>query len=321
MNPGLKLQQPCESSRRLVLLTGGTGGAKLVQGLSLEVEPERLFVVCNTADDCVVHGLHVSPDLDTVTYTLAGVADTTKGWGIQNDTFAVLEWLGRLGEGTWFQLGDKDLATHITRSRLLREGFSLSQVTERICQAFGIRTAVVPMSDDRVETKIVTPKGVMSFQEYFVRDRWADECEGLSFEGTETSRPAPGVLESIQGASAVILCPSNPVTSIGPILAVPGIREALKETGASVAAVSPIIRGRPFSGPAHKFMACLGMEVSALGVALAYQDFLDFIFLGPEDSEFISQIEDLGIKAVVTSIRLDSLQEKRQLARELLTAV
>ncbi len=213
------------------------------------------------------------------------------------------------------------MATHITGSLLLSDGFSLSQVTEQICKAFGICTAVVPMSNDRVETKIVTPKGVMSFQEYFVRDRWADECVALSFEGTDTSRPAPGVLESIQGASAVILCPSNPVTSIGPILAVPGIREALKETGASVAAVSPIIRGRPFSGPAHKFMACLGMEVSAYVVAQSYQDFLDFIFLGPEDSELIPQIEDLGIKTVVTSIRLDSLLEKRQLARELLAAV
>ena len=148
----------------LVLLTGGSGGAKLVQGLSLEVEPERLFVVCNTADDCVVHGLHVSPDLDTITYTLAGVADTDKGWGIQNDTFSALEWLGRFGEETWFQLGDRDLATHITRSRLLREGFSLSQVTEQVCKSFGIRSAVVPMSDDRVETKIRTPKGIMSFQ-------------------------------------------------------------------------------------------------------------------------------------------------------------
>ena len=305
----------------LVLLTGGTGGAKLVQGLSLEVEPEKLFVVCNTADDFVVHGLHVSPDLDTITYTLAGVGDTIKGWGIQNDTFAVLQWLGKFGEETWFQLGDRDLATHITRSRLLRDGLSLSQVTERIRKAFGIRTPVLPMSDNRVETKIVTPKGELSFQEYFVRDHWADEFEGLSFEGVEMSRPAPGVLESIQGASAVILCPSNPVTSIGPILAVPGIRDALKETKAPVAAVSPIIRGMPFSGPAHKFMARLGMDVSAFGVAEAYHDFLDFIFLSSEDSELIPHIEGLGIKCVVTSICLDSLGDKRRLARELLTSV
>ena len=306
----------------IVLLTGGTGGAKLIQGLSLEVEPDRLFVVCNTADDCVVHGLHVSPDVDTVTYTLAGIADTAKGWGIQNETFTVLKWLGKFGEDTWFQLGDKDLATHITRSRLLSEGFSLTQLTEQICKAFCIRSAVVPMSDERVQTKIVTPKkGVVSFQEYFVRDGWADECEGISYEGAQASRPAPGVLESIQGATAVILCPSNPVTSIGPILAVPGIRDALRETRAPVVAVSPIVGGRPFSGPTHKFMASLGMEVSALGVAEAYQDFLDVLFIGPEDGELIPRIKDLGIKTKVTSIQLDSLPAKRQLARELLNAI
>ncbi len=175
------------------------------------------------------------------------------------------------------------------------------------------------MSDDRVETRIRTPKGVMSFQEYFVRDGWADPCEGISYEGAQGSRPAPGVLESIQGASAVILCPSNPVTSIGPILAVPGIRDALRETRATVAAVSPVVGGRPFSGPAHKFMACLGMEVSAFGVAEAYREFLDFMFLGHEDRELIPRVEDLGVKTVVTSIRLDSPLDKRQLARKLVT--
>ncbi|MFQ5850769.1 MAG: 2-phospho-L-lactate transferase [Candidatus Binatia bacterium] len=305
----------------LVLLTGGTGGAKLVQGLGLETGPEKLFIICNTADDFVVHGLHVSPDLDTITYTLAGIVDTAKGWGIGGDTFVVLERLGRLGGETWFQLGDRDLATHITRSRLLSEGMSLSQITERICKALGIKSAILPMSDERVETKVVTPKQELSFQEYFVRERWADDVLAVSFAGAERSRPAPRVLESIQEASAVILCPSNPVTSIGPILAIPGIRDTLRQTKARIFAVSPIIRGMPLSGPAHKFMAAKGMEVSAFGVARAYGDFLDLILVAPEDSGLEGKIKGLGIKPVVSSIRMDSVTDRRRLARELLALI
>jgi LPPG:FO 2-phospho-L-lactate transferase len=303
----------------LALLTGGTGGAKLVQGLSEETAPEDLRIICNTGDDFVIHGLHISPDIDTITYALAGISDATKGWGLENDTFTVLEWLGRLGGQTWFQLGDRDLAIHITRSQLLCEGMGLSQIAERIRNALGVRATIIPMSDDKVETMIVTPKGKHSFQEYFVRDRWADDVTALSFAGVECSRPAPEVLESIREAAGVIICPSNPVTSIGPILAVPGVRKALKETGAQIIAVSPIIGRRPFSGPAHKFMKAMGMEVSALGVANAYSDFLDAILVAPEDREFIGRIQELGIKAVATSISMNSLADKRSLAREVLT--
>ncbi|HEX9880448.1 MAG TPA: 2-phospho-L-lactate transferase CofD family protein, partial [Candidatus Binatia bacterium] len=200
----------------IVLLTGGTGGVKLVEGLSLEVEPAELVVVCNTGDDLVVHGLYVAPDLDTVVYTLAGVVDRTKGWGVQDDTFATLGRLGELGEQTWFQLGDRDLATHLIRTQLLRDGLSLSQITERLVRALGVRARILPMSDDRVATRIVTPKGELSFQEYFVRDQWADPVRGIAFTGAPQSRPAPGVLECIGDARAVILCPSNPATSLGP---------------------------------------------------------------------------------------------------------
>src|SRR3990167_761578 len=261
----------------LVGLTGGTGGAKLIQGLSLEVSPKDLVVVCNTADDFVFHGLHISPDLDTVTYTLAGIGDASKGWGIQDDTFVVLEWLGKYGGESWFKLGDRDLALHITRTRLLAEAVVCSSDLERIRGALGVQATILPMSDDRVETRIVTAGGELSFQEYFVKRHWADEVKKVFFAGAERSRPAPGVLDAIRTAEAVILCPSNPITSIGPILEVPGIREALTKTKSPVVAVSPIIAGAPVSGPAHKLMAGAGFEVSALGVAKAYADFLKMI--------------------------------------------
>jgi len=305
----------------LVVLTGGTGGAKLIQGLSLEVSPRDLVVVCNTADDFVFHGLHISPDIDTVTYTLAGVGDTGKGWGIQDDPFVVLEWLEKYGGESWFKLGDRDLAIHITRSRLLREGLKLAEITQRICQALGVGATVMPMSDDRVETRVVTPKGELSFQEYFVKRQWADEVNKVFFNGAEKCRPAPGVLDAIQGAQAVILCPSNPVTSIAPILAVPGIKGALKETKAPVVAVSPIIQRAPVSGPAHRLMAAMGHEVSALGVAQVYADFLDRIVIAPEDVDLKGRIEELGMKVTLLPIRMDLLEDKRRVARELLKIV
>lgn len=305
----------------LVVLTGGTGGAKLVQGLSLEVDAEELVVVCNTGDDFVCHGLPISPDLDTITYTLAGLSDATRGWGIRDDTFVVLEWLGRYGNETWFQLGDRDLALHITRLRLLAEGVPLSEITERIRRTLHIQAAILPMSDDRVETRIVTSAGEMSFQQYFVKRRWADEVARVFFSGAEKSRPAPGVLEAIQTASAVVVCPSNPVTSIGPILAVPGIREALMETKSPVVAVSPIIGGAPVSGPADRLMDAAGYEASAAGVAKAYADFLDRIVVAPEDKALEEKIAALGIKTVAFPIRMDSLEDKRRVAREVLALV
>jgi LPPG:FO 2-phospho-L-lactate transferase len=302
----------------LAVLTGGTGGAKLVQGLALEVDPRELTVICNTADDIVLYGLHISPDLDTITYTLAGLVDPDKGWGIKEDSHATLATLARYGWETWFKLGDRDLATHITRSAMLRQGASLSQATLRIRQALGVEASILPMSDDAVETRIVTPEGDISFQEFFVRDRWAANVERVYFAGADRSRPAPGVLEAIQNASAVIVCPSNPVTSIGSILAVPGIKTALRAVRRRVLAVSPIIGGVAVSGPAAKLMASAGMEISALGVARAYADFLDTILIAPEDASLRPGIEALGIRAVVTPILMDCVAGKRRLAREVL---
>lgn len=302
----------------VVALTGGTGGAKFVQGLSLEMRPEELTLICNTGDDFNLHGLHISPDVDTIAYTLAGIGDPVKGWGIKDDTFVVLEWLEKYGGEAWFKLGDRDLALHLTRSRLLREGLKLSQVTRRICHALGVRAAIMPMSDESVETRVVTPAGEISFQEYFVKRRWADEVERVFFTGAETSRPAPGVEEAIDKATMIILCPSNPVTSIAPILAVPGIRAALKKTKAPVIAVSPIIQGAALSGPADKLMAAMGWEASALGAAGAYADFLDVMLIAHEDQALMPKIEKLGVKPMVGSIRMNSLQDKRRLAQEVL---
>ncbi len=302
----------------LTILTGGTGGAKLIEGLAAEIDPAELTVICNTADDCLFHGLHVSPDLDTITYTLAGISDSAKGWGIKDESFTVLEQLRRLGEPTWFKLGDKDFATHIIRSRLLNEGFQLTRITGEFCDRLGVSANILPMSDERVETRLCTPDGEISFQEYFVKEHWSKPVRSIRFEGVERSRPAPGVLEAIRQASAVVICPSNPVTSIGPILAVPGIRAALTETKATVIALSPIIGASAISGPAHKLMAAAGFEPSVFGVAQAYADFLDIFFIATEDEETKSRIEGLSIRIVLTDIVMSNLDGKRRLAREVL---
>ena len=302
----------------LVLLTGGTGGAKLIQGLSHEIDPEELTIICNTADDFVLYGLYISPDLDTIMYTLAGLSDNAKGWGIRNDTFTALEQFQRYGYETWFKLGDKDLATHIARTKLMREGFTLSQVTDRLSCALGVRAAILPMSDQLVETKVDTAEGEISFQEYFVKQRWQPDVTRVFYRGIERSKPTAGIIEAIGNALGVILCPSNPITSIGPILAIQGIRDAIKSTAAPVVGVSPIIGETAITGPAHKLMAAEGWEVSTYGIADGYADLLDGFFIAAEDESHRGRIEALGIKVLETSIRMDSLADKRRLARELL---
>ncbi len=302
----------------LTILTGGTGGAKLIEGLAAEIDPAELTIICNTGDDCVFHGLHISPDLDTITYTVAGISDSAKGWGIKDETFTVLEQLRRLGEPTWFKLGDKDLATHIMRSRLLNEGFPLSRITRELCDRLRVAAKILPMSDERVETRLRTRDGDLSFQEYFVRERWSIPVTSIRFEGAEQSRPAPWVLEAIRQASAVVVCPSNPVTSIGPILAVPGVRAGLTETAATVIGLSPIVGASAISGPAHKLMVAAGFEPSALGVAQAYADFLDIFVIAAEDERVKSRLEALGVRTVLTDIVMSNLEDKKRLAREVL---
>jgi LPPG:FO 2-phospho-L-lactate transferase len=305
----------------LVVLTGGTGGAKLIEGLAAEMDPTQLTIICNTGDDCVFHGLHISPDIDTITYTLAGLIDTEKGWGIRGDTFVALEQLRRLGNDTWFNLGDRDLATHITRTRLMAEGATLSRVTERIRVALGVRAKIIPMSDDHVETRVVTPEGEIPFQEFFVKERWLPNVKAVRFAGVEGSVPAPGVLEAIRRSAAVVIAPSNPITSIGPILAISEIRKALQHSVVTVVGVSPIIGNKAVSGPAHKLMAAHGLAPSALGVADAYQDLLNRFVIDAEDHELKERIEKLGMRVVESSVRMTSLADKRRLAREVLTLI
>jgi LPPG:FO 2-phospho-L-lactate transferase len=302
----------------LAVLTGGTGGAKLIHGLSLEIDPTELFIIVNTADDFELHGLYISPDLDTIMYTLAGIVDPSKGWGIKDDTFEALESLERYGAETWFRLGDRDLATHLSRSRLLREGHSLSTITRRLSSALGVKARLTPMSDDRIQTRLASDEGEISFQEYFVKRRWAPEVTNVSYAGAEASRAAAGILEAIDKAAAVIVCPSNPVTSIGPILSVPGIRSALRETQAKVIAVSPMAHATAFSGPADKLMEAVGIEASAYGVAAAYADFLDTLMIAEEDKPVAQRIESLDIGVLPTDIRMTTPEDKKRLAREVL---
>jgi LPPG:FO 2-phospho-L-lactate transferase len=305
----------------ILALTGGTGGAKLIEGLAAELDADELTIVCNTADDTLVHGLYVSPDLDTVSYTLAGLIDPGQGWGVRNDTFAALQQLGRLGSETWFKLGDRDLGLHIRRTQLINEGLKLSEVTDQLCRALGVRPKILPMSNEKVQTRVNTPQGEISFQEFFVKEHCAREVTGIRFSGVEQSQPAPGVFEAMSRAKGVIVCPSNPITSIAPILAVPGIRSALKALEAPVVGVSPLIGATAISGPAHKLMIACGYAPSSLGVARHYADILDRLFIAAEDQILASSIQDLSIAPICTEIRMTTAEDKRRLAAEVLAAL
>lgn len=305
----------------ITVLSGGSGGAKLVGGLAAVLDPADLTVICNTGDDTVFHGLYVSPDLDTIIYTLAGLIDGEKGWGLRGDTFTVLDQLRLLGETTWFALGDKDLATHILRTSSLREGRKLSQIVEQLRRARGVKAKILPMSDDRIETRVTTTEGEISFQEFFVKARWRPDVLAVRFAGARQSRPAPGVLEAIRDAAAIVVCPSNPVTSIGPILAVPGIRAALQEADAPVLGVSPIIGTRAIAGPADKLMRAVGWQSSALGVAQAYGDFLDILVIAQEDHALQERIRALKIDPVCADIRMPNGAGRQRLAHQVLALV
>lgn len=307
--------------KRIVVLAGGVGAARFLSGLAPVVGPERLFIVGNTGDDAEIHGLHVSPDLDTVTYALAGLANRKRGWGIQGDTFECLRALERLGGETWFKLGDRDLATHLYRSGRLRQGATLSQVTWEIATPLGVRARIVPMSDKPVPTLIQTRHGILDFQTYFVRQRARDAVLGVRFYGMEEARPADGVLKAIQRAAGVVVCPSNPIISIGPILAVPGIREALRETAAPVAAISPIVGGRALKGPAARMMRSMGLRASADQVAELYRDFVDVFVLDRVDRKLAPKVEALGMRAVVTNTIMRGLAQKKALARAVVKAL
>ena len=306
----------------IVALAGGVGAARFLQGLAAVAPPERLVIIGNTGDDLELYGLHISPDLDTVTYTLGSMASETQGWGVDGDTFTCLRALERYSQETWFHLGDRDLATHLFRTSLLRRGLPLSEATRRICQALGVRARLLlPMSDDCVRTRVQTDAGLLDFQVYFVQRQARDHVRGIVFDGAERARPAPGVLESIRAAAAVIVCPSNPLISIDPILAVPGIRQALRETKAPVAAISPIVGDRAVKGPADRMMHGLGLVASARQVAQLYCDFTDVFILDRADRAQAVSIQALGMKAVVTDTIMKGPQERVALAKVTLEAL
>lgn len=303
----------------IVVLTGGTGGAKFVEGLRHVAPADQLTFIVNTADDLEWWGLHVSPDLDSITYGLAGLLSRERGWGVKGDTFYCLQAMGQLAEPIWFHVGDRDLAIHLLRSRLLAEGKTLTEATAEICGRLGVQARILPMTDSRVETRIDTPIGEISFQEYFVQRWYQDPVKSVCFAGATEAKPAPNVVEAIRSASAVILAPSNPITSIGPILAVPGIREALRETRATVSAVSPIIGTAAVSGPAGILMAAQGLPVSIAGVAQAYHDFLDILIADVRDSASAGQLIQSGFRVHCTNIIMNTADDKAELARTVLT--
>jgi LPPG:FO 2-phospho-L-lactate transferase len=305
----------------IVVLSGGTGAAKFLQGLQTLVAPGGLTTVVNTGDDLAWWGLHVSPDLDSIMYGLAGVLSRERGWGVEGDTFECLARMRGLGAPWWFSLGDRDLATHLRRTQLLASGQTLSQATASLAAQLGVAGRILPMSDERVETRVVTEAGELSFQEYFVRERHAVRVSQVRFAGAEKARPAPGVLEAIAAAELVIVAPSNPITSIGPILAVPGLRAALCTAPAPVAAISPIVGGAAVSGPAGDLMRAHGLEVSVRGVAQAYAGFLDLLVIDEADRAQAATVEALGIQVHVCHTLMNSQDEKVRLAQETLAAL
>jgi len=297
------------------VLAGGVGAARFLQGL-IKIVPEReVTVIVNTGDDIQLYGLHISPDLDIIMYTLAGIVNKERGWGIQGDTFHCLETLQRYGYETWFKLGDRDFATHIHRTYLLESGVSLSEATRRLCRSLGVEMKILPMTNDRFETKILTDKGVMHFQDYLVRRGARDKVMDVTFEGAEKAQPAPEVIDSILNAEAIIVCPSNPIVSIGTILSVKNVRKALRETRAKGVAISPIVGGAPVKGPADKLMRGLGLEVSAYSVAHLYRDFLDVFIMDHIDQAERERIEGLGLRVIVTNTIMKSLRDKVRLAK------
>jgi LPPG:FO 2-phospho-L-lactate transferase len=304
----------------IVALAGGVGGAKLAHGLALAraKEPEKLTVIVNTGDDFDHYGLRICPDLDTVLYTLAGLANQRTGWGVADDTSAALDMLRRYGEETWFWLGDRDLATSLLRTARLRAGEPLSAVTRALAQALGMRVGLLPMSDAPVATIIQTPEGELAFQDYFVRRRHEDTVVGVRFAGAEAAEATPGALEALARATAIILCPSNPLLSIEPILRVGGMRAALEAATAPIVAVSPIVGGQALKGPADRILQAQGFAVSPLGVARWYGALLDGLVLDQTDAALAPEIAALGVRPLVAQTIMRDHADRERLARETL---
>jgi LPPG:FO 2-phospho-L-lactate transferase len=301
---------------KVLALAGGVGGAKLAHGLAGILPPENLTVAVNVADDFELYGLTICPDLDTVMYTLAGVASAETGWGIAGDTFHCLESLAALDAPAWFRLGDRDLATHLARTRRLWDGETLTQVTRRLCRSLGVRQSVIPCTDDLLRTIVETDEGDLAFQEYFVRRKCGPDVRGFLLRGGEAASPTPEFLAALEAADAVVLCPSNPFVSLGPILALPGVRE--KTAAANSVAVTPIIGGRAVKGPLAKMFRDLGRDSSALESAREYRGLLRGFVLDREDASLAEEIEGLGMRVLTTDTLMRNADERRNLARQVL---
>ena len=306
-------------------IAGGVGAARMLSGIASVVGQRSMTAVVNTGDDTVLHGLHVSPDLDTVTYTLAGVSNLETGWGLAGETWGVMEALAAFDAVAgrslaWFRLGDKDLATHLYRTGRLAAGATLSQVTSDIATRFGVQARLLPMSDQRVETRVTLASGEVGFQEYFVGLGHAVPIKAVRFAGSEVARPAPGVLQAIEGADIVVICPSNPVVSIGPVLAVPGVAEAIARRRGATVAVSPIIAGKALKGPADRMLAELGYEPSAAGVAEMWAPYAAAIVVDNADAGLAPRIEALGVRCVVAPSVMSGPAEAAKLAEAALGA-
>jgi LPPG:FO 2-phospho-L-lactate transferase len=310
----------------LTALAGGVGAARMLRGLSDVVAPADITAVVNTADDVVLHGLHVSPDLDTVVYTLAGANDDERGWGLAGETWAAMEALDRYGGQTWFRLGDRDLATHLYRTQRLAEQATLSEVTTEVTAAWGVAIRVLPMSDDRVETRVTVPgprpgtSEEIGFQEWFVARRHDVVVESVRFEGADEAQPAPGVLDALAEGDRVVLCPSNPLVSIAPVLAVPGVAEAVRARRDDVVAVSPIVAGVALRGPADRLMSDLGHEPSVVGVARLYASLAACLVVDEADADLAPAVEAEGMRCVVAPAVMRGRPEAAALARAVLDA-
>lgn len=309
-----------ELNAPIVALAGGVGGAKLAEGLAGTVVPERLHVIVNTADDFALWGLHISPDLDTVMYTLAGLANSETGWGIAGDTYGALEMLERLGEDPWFRIGDRDLATHIRRTAGRADGHSLTAVTAAMSSALGIGPSILPMTDSPVATMIETPQGMLSFQDYFVARRHQDDVLSVAFDGIDAAALTARAGAAIDDAAVIVICPSNPIVSIGPILALPGARQRLAASSAVRVAVSPIVAGRALKGPADRMLTTLGYDASARGVAAMYRDLVDVFVIDTRDADEAAAIEALGMDVVITDTIMGAREDRERLARVVLDA-
>jgi len=302
----------------ITILCGGVGGSRFVRAMASVLPPERLTAIINTADDDWFHGLYVSPDPDIVTYALAGEVDEERGWGMRGDTFRWLESLRRFGEDTWFRIGDRDLATHLHRTRLLREGQPLSTIVADVARAFGVAVRLLPMSDDPVRTLVETDAGVLRFQEFLVRRHAQDAVRAVRFHGADVARPAPGVLDALRSAEAILIAPSNPVGSIGPILAVPGVREAVARATAPRLAVSPIVGGRSLQPPAGEMMAGLGYPVDVTGVAEIYAGLIDTLIVDEADADRAAAVQATGMRAIVRPTIMRDDAARRALAAAVL---